>query len=70
MKLMGIENYFKISVSSLFYGTDQKGNSLFLKLNHKGNDKELILFLYLSDGRVYELPGNKNNLLQFLFKVS
>ncbi|XP_043470368.1 uncharacterized protein LOC122503758 [Leptopilina heterotoma] len=51
-----------ISVCSLFYGTDQKGNSLFLKLNHKGNDKELILFLYLSDGRVYELPDHPSTI--------
>ena len=50
---------FKISDSCLFYGTDQKGNSLFIKLVSKDNEKELLLFLKLSDGRTYELPGIK-----------
>lgn len=41
-----------------FYGADQKGNSLFIKMNHRGyHIVELILQLILSDGRVYVLPG-------------
>lgn len=41
-----------------FYGADQKGNSLFIKMNHTGYHRvELILQLILSDGRVYVLPG-------------
>ncbi|XP_029168725.1 uncharacterized protein LOC114938804 isoform X2 [Nylanderia fulva] len=40
-----------------FYGADQKGNSLFVKMNHRGyHVAELILQLILSDGRIYVLP--------------
>ncbi|XP_018056708.1 PREDICTED: uncharacterized protein LOC108692779 isoform X2 [Atta colombica] len=40
-----------------FYGADQKGNSLFVKMTHRGYHKtELILQVTLSDGRVYVLP--------------
>ncbi|XP_033208462.1 putative phosphoenolpyruvate synthase isoform X2 [Belonocnema kinseyi] len=44
--------------SSLFYGTDQKGNSFFIKHVSKGNEKELLLVLNFSDGRTYELPDH------------
>lgn len=41
-----------------FYGADQKGNSLFVKMDHRGyHTVELILQVILSDGRVYVLPG-------------
>jgi len=41
-----------------FYGADQKGNSLFVKMDHRGyHTAELILQITLSDGRVYVLPG-------------
>jgi len=47
-----------------FYGADQKGNSLFVKMNHRGyHTAELILQMTLSDGRVYVLPG-KSHLIQ------
>ncbi|XP_070162550.1 rifampicin phosphotransferase-like isoform X2 [Polyergus mexicanus] len=40
-----------------FYGADQKGNSLFIKMDQRGyHIMELILQLILSDGRVYVLP--------------
>ncbi|XP_018366486.1 PREDICTED: uncharacterized protein LOC108763401 isoform X2 [Trachymyrmex cornetzi] len=40
-----------------FYGADQKGNSLFVKMTHRGYHKtELILQVTLSDDRVYVLP--------------
>lgn len=40
-----------------FYGADQKGNSLFVKMNHrKYHTAELILQVMLSDGRIYVLP--------------
>ena len=53
--------YFQLSNSSLFYGSDQNGNSLFIKLITTGNERELLLFLNLSDGQTYELPGNMIN---------
>ncbi|XP_011867776.1 PREDICTED: uncharacterized protein LOC105561966 [Vollenhovia emeryi] len=40
-----------------FYGTDQNGNSLFVKMDHRGyHTVELMLQVTLSDGRVYVLP--------------
>ncbi|KAL6266847.1 hypothetical protein P5V15_003676 [Pogonomyrmex californicus] len=37
-----------------FYGADQKGNSLFVKINHRGyHTAELMLQVILSDGQVY-----------------
>ncbi|XP_012537594.1 prodigiosin synthesizing transferase PigC isoform X1 [Monomorium pharaonis] len=40
-----------------FYGADQKGNWLFVKINHKGyHTTELMFQVTLSDGRVYVLP--------------
>ncbi|KYN05755.1 putative phosphoenolpyruvate synthase, partial [Cyphomyrmex costatus] len=43
--------------SVFFYGADQKGNSLFIKMNHRGHHTtELILQVTLSDDRVYVLP--------------
>lgn len=41
-----------------FYGADQKGNWLFVKMNHKGyHTAELMFQVTLSDGRIYVLPG-------------
>jgi len=49
-----------------FYGADQKGNSLFVKMNHRGyHTTELILQITLSDGRVYVLPGKSHFFLTF-----
>ncbi|EFN79325.1 Probable phosphoenolpyruvate synthase [Harpegnathos saltator] len=43
--------------SVLFYGADQQGNSLFVKMNHRGyRITESALQVTLSDGRVYVLP--------------
>ncbi|KYQ50675.1 putative phosphoenolpyruvate synthase [Trachymyrmex zeteki] len=40
-----------------FYGADQKSNSLFVKMTHRGyHITELILQVTLSDGRIYVLP--------------
>ncbi|XP_014470247.1 PREDICTED: putative phosphoenolpyruvate synthase isoform X3 [Dinoponera quadriceps] len=40
-----------------FYGADQKGHSLFVKMNHRGyRTAESVLQVTLSDGRVYVLP--------------
>lgn len=47
-----------------FYGADQKSNSLFVKMTHRGyHITELILQVTLSDGRIYVLPG-KDHLIQ------
>ncbi|XP_077282563.1 rifampicin phosphotransferase-like isoform X1 [Temnothorax americanus] len=41
-----------------FYGADQKGTSLFVKMDHRGyHIAELILQVTLADGRVYVLPN-------------
>ncbi|XP_043262878.1 uncharacterized protein LOC122403425 isoform X1 [Colletes gigas] len=45
------------SNSMLFYGTDQKGNSVFIKFSYRGfKTVELSLHLATSDGRLYVLP--------------
>ncbi|XP_018354545.1 PREDICTED: prodigiosin synthesizing transferase PigC-like isoform X2 [Trachymyrmex septentrionalis] len=50
--------------SVFFYGADQKGNSLFVKMTHRVYHKtELILQVTLSDGRVYVLPDCPDTII-------
>lgn len=47
-----------------FCGADQKGNLLFIKMNHRGHRiVELILQLILSDGRIYMLPDHPDKTM-------
>ncbi|EZA62576.1 Putative phosphoenolpyruvate synthase [Ooceraea biroi] len=49
--------------SVFFYGADQKGNSLLVKMNHRGyHMAELELQLTLSNGRIYVLPDYPNTI--------
>ncbi|XP_076291164.1 rifampicin phosphotransferase-like isoform X2 [Lasioglossum baleicum] len=48
----------------LFYGADQKGNSLLIKFAHRGfKTVEVTLHLATSDGRLYVLPGNPDTTM-------
>ncbi|XP_053982218.1 putative phosphoenolpyruvate synthase isoform X1 [Hylaeus volcanicus] len=48
----------------LFYGTDQKGNSVFIKFSYRGfNAVEVSLQFTTSDGRLYVLPAYPNTTL-------
>ncbi|XP_015597464.1 uncharacterized protein LOC107268831 [Cephus cinctus] len=52
------------SDSFLFYATDQKRNSLFLKLTRRRHRiSELWLQLILADGRIYQLPNHPDTVI-------
>ncbi|XP_058808365.1 uncharacterized protein LOC131673972 [Phymastichus coffea] len=47
-----------------YYGTDQRHNHLFIRINHRlKKPSELVLFLRLDDGRTYELPDHPNTVI-------
>lgn len=58
------EDVDKACDSMFFYGADQKGNSLFIKIEHRGRrTTELILQVSLSDGRIYVLPDDPHTMI-------
>lgn len=47
-----------------FYGTDQKGNTLFVKMDHRGHRiTEIALQIMLTDGRIYVLPNYPQTII-------